>query len=198
MRATNGGGMMVCNTESFGDVVSSATANQFNTATLPLIPVSPTWLRSIALSFSKFRWNRVRLFYLPAVGSSTAGRTAASLIYDGGDLSPANLAAIIAGNRATFGPVWAGQSGFDSSNPFSNHSDMIHLDLDCSKLAKRYYPITTLTNYNGLSSSDKNIYCPASLLSGVDGVATTTTTVGSYYITYEVELLEPVASPING
>nr|QUE49159.1 MAG: putative coat protein [Hubei sclerotinia RNA virus 1-WX] len=198
MRATNGGGMMVCNTESGPDVASSSTSLGFNTATVPLIPTNFTWLRGVALSFSKYRWNRLRLFYLPAVGSSTAGRVASSLIYDGADLTPANLAAIIAGNRSTFGPVWAGQSGFDSSNPFANHSDMIHLDLDCSKLDKKYYPTTTLSNYNGLSSSDKNIYCPASLLVGADAIVATAAVVGSFYITYEIEFVEPVASPING
>lgn len=176
-----------------------ATTGAFSAAVFPLIPAQLNWLGGLALSFSKFRWNRLRVFYLPAVGTGSSGRIASSLIYDGADVLPTKMSALIAGYRATFGPVWAGQSGFDSTNPFANHSDMVHLDLDCSKLAKRYYPYTSATNYAGLSTSDKNIYSPAELLVGSEGITTgTSTNVGSFYVSYEIELLEPVASTVNG
>lgn len=190
---------MVSNTEEFSTVAGPSTPGAFAVGVFPLIPSQLNWLGGLASSFSKFRWNRLRLFYLPAVGTSASGRVASSLIYDGADLLPTKMAALIAGYRATFGPVWAGQSGFDSSNPFAVHSDMVHLDLDCSKLAKRYYPYTTNANYVGLSASDKNIYSPAELLVGSEGITTgTSVNVGSFYVSYEIELLEPVAPVLNG
>lgn len=190
---------MVCNTEEFVTVLGPSTSGAFTTAITPIIPSTCSWLGGLASSFSKFRWNRLRIFYLPAVGTSTSGRVASSLLYDAVDTTPAKMSQLIAGYRATFGPVWAGQSGFDSSNPFANHSDMVHLDLDCSKAGKKYYPYTSVTNYNGLSSSDKNIYSPAELLVGSEGVTLSSgSSVGSFYVTYEIELLEPIASAVNG
>jgi hypothetical protein len=197
MRSSPNGGMIVSNSEELTQVISSSTANGFTSVTVPLVPSQTNWLKGVASSFSKFRWIRLRVFYIPAVGTSISGRIAASLVYDGADLAPSSVSNIIAGFRATFGPVWAGQSGFDSSNPFTGHSDMVHLDLDCSRSAKRYYPYIGLAAYNALSSADKNIYNPATLLIGSDGIAGVSSTVGSFYLSYEVELLEPVAVGIN-
>lgn len=197
MRSSASGGMIVCNTEEMLPLVSSGTANAFSVNTSAIIPSRAPWLAGVAASFSKYRWTRVRLFYLPAVGTTTSGRLAMSLIYDATDLSPTSMAQVISGYRATFGPVWSGQSGFDSTNPFSNRSDMVHLDLDCSRFGKKYYPYTTLTNYLAMTATDKTIYAPAEILVACDGVAAVTSTVGSIYISYEVELVEPVASGIN-
>lgn len=196
MRSGPSGGMIVSNTEELSSVVTSATALAYSVKTAPLIPGNMLWLGGVSRSFSKFRWIKLRLFYLPVVGTTTAGRIAMSLLYDGTDLAPASMSAIIAGNRATFGPLWAGQSGFDSTNPFANHSDMIHLDLDCSKLSKRYYPFTTGESYNALDLPDRTIYSPADVVVGTEGAATSQT-VGSLYVSYEIELLEPVTYSVN-
>nr|QKS69554.1 capsid protein [Erysiphe necator associated sobemo-like virus 4] len=198
MRSSPSGGMMVCNTEELISAKSSDTTLSFTASTTPLIPSQASWLAGVARSFSKFRWCKLRVSYLPAVGTGIAGRLAASLVYDANDLSPSTMAQVIAGYRATFGPVWAGQSGFDSTNPFSNHADMVHLDLDCSRLGKRYYPYTTLTNYTAMSLTDRTIYAPAELLTAIEGVVATGSVVGSFYISYEIELVEPIAATVNG
>lgn len=198
MRSSNRGGMIVCNTEELTTVTSSATSGNFVSGTSFLIPSLVPWLNGIASSFSKFRWTRVRLFCLPAVGTGVSGRLAFSLLYDTNDNSPSNMRQIISGNRATFGPVWAGQSGFDSTNPFANHSDMVHLDLDCSKLGNRFYPYATQTSFQAMSATDKNIYSPAQVIVANEGVTAVSSVIGSIYISYEVELLEPVATGING
>lgn len=197
MRSSASGGMIVCNTEELIQAKAPATTLEFTSSTVPLIPSRTAWLSSVARSFSKFRWVKLRVFYLPAVGTATSGRLATSLVYDANDLAPSSMTQVIAGFRATFGPVWAGQSGFDSTNPFSNHSDMVHLDLDCSKLSKRYYPYTTFENYAAMSSTDKTVYAPAELLTALEGVVVGNSVVGSFYISYEIELVEPVAAGIN-
>jgi len=194
---TVGRSVRVCNTETFVPVAASATIGAFSSASVPLIPARFSWLGAVASSFSKWRWLRLRILYLPTVGTTTTGRVGICLGYDTNDTVPGNMDQIIAGNRATFGPVWAGQSGFDSSNPFAARSDMIHLDVDVNKFDKPYYPYCTAVSFNAMSSTDKNIYSPAGIDLGLDNVGTALLTVGTLYASYEVELLEPVASVIN-
>lgn len=188
--------MVVINTESIGTVSSSATVSGFTSVSTSLIPANLPWLAGVASSFSKFRFIRARVFYLPTVGTTTGGNIALSLLYDTNDLAPSNISQVISGNRATFGPVWAGQSGFDSSNLFGR-CDMIHLDIDVAKFDKKYYPYVTYADYSGFTASVKNVYCPVEILTGMDGVATASLTLGRLYCSYEVELIEPVASAIN-
>lgn len=188
--------MVVCNTEALSSLTSSSTASGFATATSLLTPSTFGWLNGVSSSFSKFRFMRVRYFYLPIVSTAASGRVALSLAYDSNDSVPTSATQVIAGNHATFGPVWAGQSGFDSTNPFGR-SDMIHLDVDTSRFDKRYYPYATAANLAAMNAVDKNIYVPCELISSMDANPTVSQTTGQLYVSYEVELIEPISTSIN-
>lgn len=187
-RSNGAGSLVVTNTESFQTVAlptSGATV-----VTKSIVPSACSWLAGVASSYSKYRWRKLRIFYIPAVSTATNGRLAMGLSYDPLDTAPTTVDQIVSMNRATFGPVWAGQSGFDSSNPFANRMDLVHLDLDVSKASKPWYNYATTSTLAGLSPVDRGIYLPAILNLGADS-GTAAMTTGSLYISYEVELTEP-------
>lgn len=131
------------------------------------------------------------MFYLPNVNTGVNGRVAMGLAYDTSDNVPTTVDQLVTMNRATFGPVWAGQSGFDSSNPFASRMDLIHLDLDTSRASKPWYNYATAASLTAMTNAvDKGTFVPAILTVGADS-GTTALTTGSVYISYEIELIEP-------
>lgn len=188
MRATNGG-VVITNTESFGAV---DTNGAFTASRNALTPSSLPWLSKVAAAYSKFRWKRLRVFYLTQVSTTAEGRFAMGLTYDQLDTIPTNLNQIISLNRATFGPVWSGQGGFDATAPFQAKPGMVCLDVDTARFAKPWYPYVTTAQLTDLPADTQGSYVPASLVSGTDGTVGTKV-VGSVYVTYEIELIEPTA-----
>lgn len=190
------GGLSFLNTEAFTPVVTSGTAGSPACASTSVCPFNFAWLNGVASSFSKYRWKRLRFTYVTQVSTSIDGRVAMNLTYDQKDSAPATLAQVIAGYKSTFGPAWAGGDGM-ISNSFENRAGSVHLDVDTSRLDKRYYPYITLSGYNGLTSPDGNIYCGVFLDYGSDGSSSTSKTLGTIYATYEVELIEPIAPALQ-
>lgn len=186
MRAT-GSGVIITNTESLGPVSGTTSASITRNF---LIPANMPWLSRVASAYSKYRWRRLRVFYLTQVSTSTEGRFAMGLSYDPIDPLLTTVTEIVSLNRSTFGPVWAGQAGFDSSSPFAQKSGLVSLDLDTSKLSKSWYNYATDAAITAMDAGERTAYVPALISSGTDGLAATKT-VGSIYVAYELELIEP-------
>lgn len=187
MRPTDNG-VYVTNTEAFTPVTSGATAALV--VRTALVPCAMAWLSRIAGAYSKYRWKRLRIFYLTQVSTSTEGRFAMGLSYDPIDNVLGTVDQVVSLNRSTFGPVWAGQGGFDSGNPFAPKNGLVCLDLDTTKLAKPWYNYATQENLAAMDNAERGVYVPALLSIGLDGIAGTKT-VGSIYVSYEIELIEP-------
>lgn len=112
------------------------------------------------------------------------------LTYDPLDAPLTEVGQVIALNRSTFGPVWSGQGGFDSSNPFSNKQGLICLDVDTTKLSKAWYNFASAAQIAAMDKVDQASYVPALLSVAADGLAADKI-IGSVYATYEIELIEP-------
>lgn len=183
---TSGNALIISHTEALQAVTQSASV----TSRIPLVPAGLPWLRGVAASYSKFRWRRLRVFYLTQVSTNNDGRVAVGFNYDSEDALPADVSALTSLHRASFGPVWSGTQGFDSANPF-RPTDLVHCDLDASRASKPWYPYATAAQLTDAESA--NPYTPAYLNIGVDG-ATADKTVGTLYVTYEIELIEPTVA----
>lgn len=186
MRPT-GNGVVITNTESLGSVSGTTSASITRGF---LIPSNMPWLSRVASAYSKYRWRRLRVFYLTQVSTSTEGRFAMGLSYDPIDAELTTVTDIVSLNRSTFGPVWAGQAGFDSTSPFTNKPGLVCLDLDVTKLSKPWYNYATDAAIKAMDAGERTAYVPALITSGTDGLAAIKT-VGSIYVAYELELIEP-------
>lgn len=194
MRTNNSGGTVITNTEQFA-VISLAASGGFTEVNLPLLPTKFSWISNTALSYSKFRFRRVRVWYLPAVGTTTAGRIAMSQSSDYADNSPTSCASIIVGSGSAFGPVYGGGGGFSMSNPFGN-SQLLHTDFDMGKSGKPWYPVISASVFDSLLFADKNIYSPGQVFVGTDS-GTAAVVCGELYISYEIEFADPIAPAVQ-
>jgi len=189
-----GSGVVICHTEALTAIAPTSTT--FAKTAIAMIPANFPWLKGIANSFSKFRYRKLRVHYLTQTSTATPGRIAMSWGYDAKDIPATNISQIISTYGSTFGPVWSGSGGFDSSRPFSTSTGM-HTDLDVKKAEKPYYPFINQVGFDGIADEhDKNQYCPAYLFVGHEGAPAGT--IGSLYVSYEVELVEPIASELQG
>lgn len=149
----------------------------------PLIPISFPWLSGLASSFSKWRWNSLKVFYVPYCGTQTSGRFAMGFNYDDQDVNITTIAQIAQLYNAVTMPVWG-----DGTRP-------VCVNLDTSKLALKYYLYATPGTFNALDPSVRNSYCPAYLQVGTDaGIAGS---VGAVMVEYDVELIEPIPASLN-
>lgn len=183
-------GMIVRHTEVLAEAIQETDDSTYR---LSLVPSAFPWLRGVASSYSKYRWKRLRVFYITAVSTTSEGRVAMGYTYDQSDDLTPGMTAIISMNRSTFGPVWSGQGGFDTANPFMSRPETIHSDLDSSKAEKAWYPYISAEKFEPLTPTQKQQYTPAILNYGVDK-GTVQKTVGSFYVSYEIELIEPTFS----
>lgn len=188
-------GVLVSNVESLGSITTGSPAGAAGFTVFDLYPGNLGWLSGLALSYSKYRWRRLRIFYVPSVSTSVSGRIAFSLKYDTADNIPTTMGQVIASNRAIFGPLYAGTGSLDSSKPFGA-TGLMHTDVDCANFDKSWYQVGSTTAVGGLSGVDRNMYIPVSILAGVDG-APASQTVGFFYAAYEVELIEPISFSLN-
>lgn len=193
-RSGMNGTTILVNTEAYANISLPATGS--TTTLVPaILPASLPWLSATALSYSRYRFLRYRLWYLPSVGTNVSGRIAMSQSFDFNDTVPTTVSAIIVGSHASFGPVYGGNGSFNFNNPFGN-STLIKTDFDVSRGtgSKPFLPVTTVDKFNALSPSDKLLYSPGQIIIGTDGSASASAiTCGSVYVSYEIELMDPVA-----
>jgi hypothetical protein len=193
-----GDSTIVQNTEVLASLNTSAA---FTLSTHPLIVGNPTWLRGVAGNFSRFRWRRLRVIYIPACPTSTTGQIAMGLSYDAGDAAATGIDQIQAMFHSVSGPFWAGFEGTGllggAQRPIGSLPGAMALEVDCERISQTYWRFITLTGYNSLGSSDKDVFLPAQLFVGRSGGPAIDVLAGNLYLQYEVELVEPIPTLLN-
>lgn len=196
-------GTIVCNSEVVG-TVALAAAGAFQFASLNLIPTNCPWLggntaTGPAGSFSKWRWLRLRVVYVPTVNTTSSGRFAIGVSYDNGDTAATTVTQVQSMYDSTSAPVWAGWEGasllHDLNKPISSVSGAVSLDIDVTRFDKLWYPFIQVGVFNGLNTTDKNSYSPCQLFIASSGGVVGA--VGDIHLSYEVELIEPMPPAIN-
>jgi len=179
--------------------VSSTVAS----GSIQLIPgVVGTWLATIAVGFSKWRWRKLRIFYVPVCSTATSGSFHMALQYDSFDTAPTTVAAISACKGYTTAPVW---SGYQAASAVCSPSNAIPpgsvcVELDVTRLSKPWYPFITsanLTTVGETLTSAQNQYSPARLVYVSADGPTTAVSAGRLYAQYVIDLIEPITPSLN-
>lgn len=188
---------MVANTESITSSLSLQPSGAFSGSSFPIYPTNFFWLGQIALGYSRFRFRRLRFWYLPSTGTSTNGRVAISQGFDYMDAAAPDLGSIIIGSGSSFGPVYGGGGTLDMRNPFAA-TGLIKTDFDVGRRNASFLPVITQAKFKALPLSDQNDYSPGYVEYGTDsGTVSSAMPVGGFYVTYEVELSDPIAGSVN-
>nr|UHS72277.1 MAG: putative coat protein [Procedovirinae sp.] len=203
MVQTTNKGVMICNTEVFS-ITTSGTAGAFVLNAGALIPGNATsfpWLSSIASGYAKWRWNRMRMIYIPATPTTTPGTITMAFSYDYTDaaLTTVQQAQVMYGSVTA--PVWAGWEGSSQLHSWGNDVNAVFTDLDCTRFgsgnADTWYRYITFARFTALIDPDKNNYAPAQILIVSNGGPAVGASYGYIFCHYEIELIEPVSQTIN-
>jgi len=188
----------VSNTEqiiSFGLAASGA----FNFQVFPLLPSNATWVGGISDLYSKWRWVKCDVIYIPKCPTSTSGSISMAFVYDQQDNTVTSRLQVTQCYQSLSFPPYAGYGGASalvSGNSVSG--ECIISKLDTSRLDKPWYPTIGIGAFNLLGTAvDRNIYCPASLVIASDGGPSAATPAGDFFLKYEVEFIEPINASIN-
>lgn len=103
----NKGGCVVKHREYIADVLSSTTFNISPYRMNPGDVGSFPWLSSFAQAWEHYKFTRLRVVYLPAVGTTTAGRIALAPDFNIGEQDPEDFKDFMAARAAIAGPVYS-------------------------------------------------------------------------------------------
>lgn len=172
-------------------------AGVFSTNTTALIPSSASWLAQVSDLYSKYRWKRCSLIYVPKCPTTTSGSVTMALTYDRNDAAPTSRSQLSQSYRAINFPPYAGYDGAAYLNSGNGSNSAIFIELDVTKLDKPWYPTISAAAFAALGVLDQNQFCPSSLVTASDGGPTTATPAGDIFIKYAVEFIEPINPTMN-
>jgi len=179
-----GGNTVICHTEFISAV---STTSAFSALRFPVNPgISSTfnWLYSVAGNYDRYRWLKLQFYYVPAIATSSSGRVCLAFSYDAQQPTPIT-----------------GQQMF-SIEPNDETAVWAELMIDVPTDEREYY-------VRNFGSSPLAVTAPTGgSLSGLVDLKTTdmgalffsssygaNTNSGELFVHYEVELLDPTASP---
>lgn len=189
--------VIVKNTELIQNVTLPA-AGAFGTFNLPLIAGLPSWLTALGDLFSKYRWLRCSLVWVPQCPTSTSGLITAAIVYDWNDAAPSSSVQLSQCYKSISFPPYAGFEGTNALHSASNNvPGAVTLELDTNRVEKPWYSTINNAAFAPLAANIKNIYSPAVVQVTVEGGPAAATVAGNFYIKYEIEFIEPVNPTMN-
>lgn len=169
------GSLRISHTEMFADELGTTS---FSGVEFPMIPNSFKWLKTLAASFSRFRWIKLEVKFVTNSPTSQGGTVGLGAQYDGLDLVPVDMSEVSQMAHAWVGPVWSANSA--------------GLKFDCSKWSKPYYPY----NVNPVSLEDAVSYIPAKVFLGIQ-TQVNGQVIGRMMVDYTIELIDPIPARLN-
>lgn len=141
----------------------------------------------------------MNIVYVPTCATSTPGDIDMALQYDGNDTLASTPEELSVMNGHAGGPLWSGTAGCklvgaSITNENSKPPQAIATVVDVNKFPKRWYNYTS----QNLTGDSITIYCPCDLQYGVTaGVTPAAGGIGRLWISYEIELIEPIPAGLN-
>jgi hypothetical protein len=206
---TSGGRTLVKNFEQVSAFPTSSSG-AFNVGGAPANPglsASFPWLSGIAQNYQKFRFLQLRWFYSSTCSTATPGRVFIQASYDFEDNAPASVAQALSSDDSSAGPSWFGSAingnkAFELMSPDNN----VYVDVDVARMAEPWYYVrdTAITQSSGGSiSAGAQTFTPGAIndpsavpvrvFYGSEGV-TNGVSPGVLYVSYIIELCEPIAT----
>lgn len=180
-------------------------SNTFTAIVLQCMPsVIEPWITGVAENWSKYRWRKLRFFWVPFAPTTTQGAVHMGLQYDNIDSTPTSVSQIAALQSYSGGPIWTGS---ECSQVLNNPKAIpppgcVSVDLDVNRLQNPWYPYieqASFTAQAGISLATANLFSPARLIFATSNgtAASPGTPVGNLMVNYEIELIEPCAAANN-
>nr|AIR95672.1 coat protein [Olive mild mosaic virus] len=193
---TNQMSTIVVNTELVANITLAAVG-AFSFTAQPLIPSFGSWLASIADLYSKWRWIRCSVIYIPKCPTTTQGSVVMAIVYDAQDTVPTTRTQVSQCYQSITFPPYAGYGGASALNSNSSGGESLVSTLDTNRVDKKWYSTIGNAAFTALTSIDKNQFCPATALIAGDGGPVAATAVGDVFMRYEIEFIEPINPTIN-
>jgi hypothetical protein len=203
------GGVRVCNTELLlGTSISLNTG--FTKGLVTLNPASqgvPTpfpWLRNIAASYSKYRFRKLIISWVPYVGTTVNGFVQIASVYDAEDalnlVTTPGEQPISSQPEYAVGPLYAGNSIRTTDEGGVSSSNWLGVEFNCRKMTdnftKWFYvdPALTLTNAPGDTARLNQCVGSYVVFQYVNGTPATINGAGAFYVSYDIEFTQPTLS----
>jgi len=176
-RMPNSAAFVTSGQQELTQLTIGTPSGTFVGAQIPLIPTfEPTSrLGVLALQFSQYSIIGSSVQFVSQTTTSTSGRLALAWTFDTIDSDPVNVHQILQISRAKTGVLW------------KNHSSK----MSRNSPEKRRFPVIDSALYVNLSSQDKQIYTPASIIYGTDGSAQSGLLVGTLIWHYKIAFYNP-------
>jgi hypothetical protein len=206
--------LTVSNFENAGNVTFTGTGGFTNGGSVlnPGIPQNFPWLSAIAQNYQKFKWKFIRYIYVPQCPSTIPGSIYLEMHYDFLDNAATSLSQVTATESSVVGNAWFG-GPLSTDLAFGQDvgpRDAICMTIDCARFSEPWYYVRasngatlntvqltgTATGGNGtLALASAGTYDPSSrpgtIYYGTNGI-TNGVLVGNLYVSYVVELSDPI------
>jgi hypothetical protein len=197
---------IVCNSEQVVLVQSNVTTDApGHPVRVPIYPPQTQWLNNLALNYSKYRFKKLVMVYVPSCSTATSGSFTMALGYDYNDQAPSTSQQITTFYRSVTAPIWGGADGtsmVSSENINRRINTGVYIEFDTTRVALNWYPYVTQTEFNASTTSAQNTLSPAYLTYYTSGAPTTSgstspITFGVIYWNYELEMIEPMNAALQ-
>lgn len=193
-------GVIISNTERLSNSAIQTGGTGLLRQAFPLNPASSNlfpWLVRIAQSYSMYRWKSLRVYYVPIVPTTQGGYVEAAAYYDYEDVTnwvangPDNLSF---NGQWTSGPLYAG-GALNTSTDKVDDCNALYIDIDVTRMHSRvpWFVIDPTTATSELSNNAIGAW--AAFLAYQPAAANIL--AGIPYVSYEIELIHPVATSVQ-
>jgi len=180
-------GITLSHCEPFGSIsmLALGALNYFGT---PMLPWNFPYLAGLASNFSKFKWLKLAVYYVPSCPTSTLGECAMGTYFDQQDATAATFIQTSQLKGGISFPPWGGGP--------ERGTDAVRIDFDVNNFDKPRYNYIGNGPWGALSLSDRNNYTPASLAVASQG-STLAAFAGRLWCEYTVRLIDPIPVALN-
>lgn len=186
---------VVSNSEIIASAATILSTASYTT-TFPVAPTYFTWLGAVAGNYSKFKFTKFRVSYIPSVGTTVAGNVSMAFGYDMGDVFPTNSGGIVINGGGSL----ADNDAIVNLRPSIMLSAWEEGSIDFPRARMKENRFMDNIDWApGLLTSDaafkRNWGSDGYVL--VSAVGPANTILGKIHIEYTVELYDPIRAALN-
>jgi hypothetical protein len=180
-------GITLSHSEPFGSLsmIAGGALGYFGT---PMLPWNFPYLTGLAANFAKYKWLKLRVYYVPSCPTTTQGECAIGSYFDQQDAIAATFIQVAQMKGGISFPPWGGGAEYGK--------DAVCLEYDVQNFEKPFWKYISQAAWTALTVSDRNQYTPANLAVATQG-STLATFAGRLWCDYTVRLVDPIPAGIN-
>lgn len=160
-------------------------------------PTQTSWLANVARGYSRFRYKKLRVVYIPYCSTSTNGNLTMAFGYDFNDQTPPNTDQLTSYYNSTSTALWGGSEGGSllmTKNIDQVAPKAVYMDLDTRNRSLGWCNFATQAQFNAAPPSAQSLLAPAYVQLLIEGGPTPTpaAVLGKIFFNYVVEFADPI------